>query len=564
MLTGLSIRDVVLIERLELSFGPGLSVLTGETGAGKSILLDALGLALGSRADSGLVRRDAAQASVAATFELPRRHPARAVLDEHGIDDEGSDALVLRRVLSADGRSRAFANDQPVSVGLLRALGEVLIELQGQSEQHGLLNVATHRAALDAFGGLVEDAAALVLLYQAWRKADEELAAFRIDAARAAAEAEDLRHALTEMEALDPKPDEEKKLDELRVMMKNREKLSDALKTAHEALSGPRPMEAALASARRELTRIADKAGGRLDAAIAAIDRAADGVADAVGHVESVGAGIEHDAASLEKLEDRLYALRDLARKNRVTVDDLPRKRVEIETALARIDDRDGEGKKLEARAKDTRAAYDSAARILADRRKEAAARLDEAVTRELAPLKLDSAKFHTRFEPLPAESHGPHGTERIAFEIATNPGAPFGPIGRIASGGELSRLMLALRVALTKAAGAPTLVFDEVDSGIGGAVAAAVGDRLSRLGKEMQVLVVTHSPQVAARGVDHWHIRKAEAKGAVQTAATRLDDKARREEIARMLSGSKVTEEARAAADSLLSAGTRKAAKRA
>lgn len=564
MLVGLSIRDVVLIERLELSFGPGLSVLTGETGAGKSILLDALGLALGSRGDSGLVRQGAAQAVVAATFELPRRHPARAVLDEHGIDDEGSDQLVLRRVLSADGRSRAFANDQPVSVSLLRALGDVLVELQGQSEQHGLLNPATHRAALDAFGNLTEDAAALALLHQAWRKADEELAAFRGEAARAAAEADDLRHALEEIRVLDPKPDEEKKLDELRAVMKNREKLSDALKAAYEALAGARPVDAALAGARRDLARIADKAGGRLDAALAALDRAADGVADAVGQIEAVGAGIEHDSASLERLEDRLYALRDLARKNRVTVDDLPRKQAEIETALARIEDREGEGKRLEARAKDTSSAYHAAARALAARRREAGVRLDEAVSRELAPLKLESAKFRTRFEPLPAESHGPHGIERIAFEIATNPGAPFGPIGRIASGGELSRLMLALRVALTKEAGAPTLVFDEVDSGIGGAVAAAVGERLARLGKEMQVLVVTHSPQVAARGAEHWHVRKSEAKGGVQTAAARLDDRARQEEIARMLSGSKVTEEARAAAASLLGAGGRKAARRA
>jgi DNA repair protein RecN (Recombination protein N) len=547
MLRGLSIRDVVLVDKLELEFGPGLAVLTGETGAGKSILLDALGLAMGARGDAGLVRHGAQQAVVTAEFDAA---PGAAdALKEHGIPADGP--LVLRRIVTADGRSRAFVNDEPVSVGFLRTLGDSLVEVHGQSDQRGLLDAGTHRAALDSFAGAraqAGDARARWAAAEAARKALDEAKAAR---ARAAADEDFLRHALKEMDTLDPKDGEEREIEERRTLLKSREKIMAALDAARRAMEEPRPAGDALRTARRELARVADKIG--LDKAIAALDRAADEMAEAEAAIEAAGRAIDHDSNALERLEDRLYALRELARKHRVPVDGLSALRARIAGQLEGLDKGEKDLAALDEAATSSRATFAQAARRLSALRQEAAAKLDEAVAKELAPVKLGEARFHTRLDALAEADWSADGAERVSFEVATNPGQPFGPIGRIASGGELSRFMLALRVALAEVGGAGTLVFDEVDAGVGGATAAAVGERLARLGRAVQVLVVTHSPQVAARGEKHWRVSKAAEGGTALTRVTALDAEARREEVARMLSGARVTDEARAAADSLM-----------
>lgn len=554
MLLGLAIRDVVLIDRLELEFGPGLAVLTGETGAGKSILLDALGLALGARGEAGLVRHGARLAAVAAEFETVPA--AAALLEEHGIDAEGT--IVLRRTLGADGRSRAFVNDQPTSVGLLRALGDALVEVHGQSEQRGLLDPATHRASLDAFAGAGDTAREARALWAAAETARQALDAAGAEQARAAAEQDHLRHTLGELEALAPKEGEEREIEDRRALLKNREKIVAALQGAQGALDSPRPVGEALRAARKEIARAADKAAGGFDRALAALDRASDELAEAEAAIEAAGHAVDHDSKALEKLEDRLYALREIARKHRLPMSELANFQARVAAQLDVLDRGELALAGLRAAAHGARRAYAQAASRLSDLRRNASARLDRAVTAELAPLKLDRAQFRTRLDALPEGDWGPEGAERVQFEVSTNPGAPFGAIGRIASGGELSRFMLALRVALAQVGGAGTLVFDEVDAGVGGATAAAVGERLARLGHEVQVLVVTHSPQVAARGDRHWRVSKSDGDGGALTRVTALDDAARREEIARMLSGARVTEEARAAADSLIGARPR------
>lgn len=551
MLLGLAIRDVVLIDRLELEFGPGLAVLTGETGAGKSILLDALGLALGARGEAGLVRHGARLAAVAAEFETVPA--AAALLEEHGIDTEG--AIVLRRTLGADGRSRAFVNDQPASVGLLRALGDALVEVHGQSEQRGLLDPATHRASLDAFAGAGETAREVRALWTAAEAARQALEAALAEQARAAAEQDHLRHTLGELEVLEPREGEEREIEDRRALLKNREKIVAALQGAQNALDSPRPVGEALRAARKEIARAADKAAGGFDRALAALDRASDELAEAEAAIEAAGRSVDHDSKALEKLEDRLYALREIARKHRLPVSELANFKARVAGQLEVLDRGELALAGLRAAALDARRAYAQAASRLSELRRNASTRLDQAVTAELAPLKLDRAQFRTRLDARADGDWGPDGAERVQFEVSTNPGAPFGAIGRIASGGELSRFMLALRVALAQVGGAGTLVFDEVDAGVGGATAAAVGDRLARLGREVQVLVVTHSPQVAARGERHWRVSKSDGEDGALTRVTALDDAARREEIARMLSGARVTEEARAAADSLIGA---------
>jgi DNA repair protein RecN (Recombination protein N) len=555
MLARLSIRDIVLIDQLDLAFGPGFGALTGETGAGKSILLDALGLALGGRAEAGLVRRGAEQAVVSAAFDLPARHAARALLEERGL--AADDAVVLRRTLGADGRSRAFVNDQPASVALLRELGALLVEIQGQAEQHGLAQAATHRAVLDAFAGLDADLAALAGLFRAWRDAVTDRDKAAADAASAAAEEDFLRHALGELDALDPKPDEEERIVGERQILMNREKLVEALNGALAELGGTRPVDQALRAARRQIDRLAGKAGTLLDGAAAALDRAAIELAEAIRQLEAAGAKVEADSGRLQALDDRLFALRDLARKHRTTVAALPALRASIADRLGGIVDGAKTRAALEKRVAAARFAYAKAAEAVSAARARAAQKLDKAVTRELPPLKLEKARFAARVDTLPEGEWGAGGRDRVSFEVATLPGAPLGPLGRIASGGELSRLMLALKVVLARAGSAPTLVFDEVDSGIGGATAAAVGERLARLGRDVQVLAVTHSPQVAARADAHYRVEKIAAKGAALARVAALDGEKRREEIARMLSGRDVTDEARRAADALI-AGAR------
>jgi DNA repair protein RecN (Recombination protein N) len=553
MLIGLAIRDVVLIDRLDLSFAPGLSVLTGETGAGKSILLDSLGLALGERADAGLVRPGAEQASVTAEFELPGSHPANALLTEQGLAVEP--ALILRRQLGRDGRSRAFVNDEPVSVGLLKRLGETLVEIASQASQTGLMDSATHRDLLDSFGALRTVASQTESGWQVWQgaKAAREAAEARLAAARR--DEEYLRHAVKELDALQPEAGEETALANERGLLMNREKLGEALSGALAAISGDGSADERLAQAQRRLDRIADKAGDALQPVMAALDRAASELAEAVHALHSVAAALDADPGRLEKVEERLFALREQARKHNRPVEALPGLLSEMQAQLEALDDQSGGLTELGRREADAASAYRKAAEALSKGRAEAARKLDRRVNAELTPLKLDKALFRTRLEALPEAQWGPHGMERVHFEIATMPGAEPGPLGKVASGGELSRLMLALRVVLAGSDPVSTLIFDEVDAGVGGATAAAVGARLKRLSGDLQVIVVTHSPQVAALGVHHWRVRKSLGKSP-RTEVEPLDAGGRREEIARMLSGAKVTDEARAAADRLM-AGT-------
>jgi len=553
MLATLSIRDFVLIEKLDLDFahGGGLGALTGETGAGKSILIDALGLALGARAESGVVRRGATQASIAASFDLPRDHAARSVLAEQGLD--GEDILTLRRMIGTDGRGRVFVNDQPASVALLRRLGDTLVEIQGQMDQHGLLDTATHRGSLDAFAGLEKQATAVASAWMAWRAAEQAHADAQATAEAARRDEEFLRHAVKELDALAPKADDEETLAGERQLMRAGSALGEAVSQALGELEQGRGAVASLRTAHRLVERNADKAAGRLDAPLAALDRALSEATEAQAQLEMARDALEFDPAKLEKIEERLFALRAMARKHNVAVAGLAALAEKFSAQLAALDDGEAGLKKLATAAKAARATYVAAAEIQAAARRKGAARLDKAVAAELAPLKLERAKFVTEVAALPEAEWSSAGTDRVQFTVSTNPGAPPSPIAKIASGGELSRFLLALKVCLAKVGDAQTIVFDEVDSGIGGATAAAVGERLKRLAKDVQVLVVTHSPQVAAVADRHWLIRKTTTRTAASTDVLALDAKGRREEIARMLSGAEVTVEARAAADRLL-----------
>ncbi len=566
MLLGLTIRDFVLIERLDLAFKPGLCVLTGETGAGKSILLDALGLALGMRAESGLVRKGASQAVVAAEFAPAADHPVWPLLAEHGIEAEpAGGTLVLRRILGADGRSRAFIDDAPASVGLLRQVGDMLVEIQGQFEQHGLLDQATHRDLLDAFGGYERELAAQRATWLAWREAAAARTAAEAELARARQDEDYLRHALAELDALAPREGEEERLAESRARSMHREKLREAVTGALGELAGESPAESTIGkgaareldAASRLLERARDRAGALLDPALAAVERAQVEAQEAIALLETLLREDAGDAGDADKIEERLFALRALARKHNVAVDALAGLRIEIAGKVAAIEDGGGALIALAKRETASREAFAEAASVVAKLRRRAATRLDKAIGAELAPLRLDKARFHTAIVPLTEEEWNEHGSDRIGFTVATNPGAPPGPLARIASGGELSRLMLALKVVLARGSPATTLVFDEVDSGIGGAAAAAVGERLYRLGERLQILVVTHSPQVAAIGAHHWRVAKQQSTNRTATSVEELDPDERREEIARMLSGSAVTAEARAAAESLI-AGAR------
>ena len=555
MLIGLTIREIVLIDRLDLAFRSGLCVLTGETGAGKSILLDALGLALGRRAEAGLVRQGAEEAAVTAEFAVGRNHPAYSILREAGLDAEG-DTIVLRRLLRNDGRSRAFVNDEPASVGLLRQLGDSLVEIQGQFEQRGLLDPAEHRAILDAFAGPMVDRAALARLWRGWRQLlqREEEAARLLAASRE--EEELLRHNLAELDELAPGPDEEDRLAARRTLLQNAERLAETLGQAIAELDGDTGARAALARAARRLERAQGRAQGVFDEALAATERAAAETAEALGVLESAARNLDLNPRELETAEERLFALRNMARKHRVTVAELPALRRAIAARLEAIE-AGADGVETLGRATATaRAEFVAAAERVSRARAAAAARLDRAVAAELKPLRLDKARFRTVLTPLDESQWGEHGCERVHFEIATVPGAPFGSLAKIASGGELSRFMLALKLVLFGTSSVPTLIFDEVDSGIGGAVAAAVGERLQRLGASLQVLVVTHSPQVAARGGTHWRVAKRLSEQQTVTRVEELDAETRQEEIARMLSGRTVTAAARAAAASLIAGG--------
>ncbi len=551
MLTRLSIRNIVLIEALDLTFGRGLGVLTGETGAGKSILLDALGLVLGNRADSGLVRGDEDKASVTAAFEFAQLPADLAdLLDDADIAIEEGEPLIVRRQLKADGKSKAFVNDQSVSVGLLREMAGYLVELHGQHDDRGLVNPRGHRALLDRFAGA--DTARLATAWATWRKAEDALAEAREAVETAKADQDLLLAHLSELTALEPKAGEEARLAETRADMQKGEKLSGDLEELRHLWEGSESPLAALRVAARRLDRIAPE-HPLLAEALASLDRAVIEAGEAEDRLASAAEALVHDPAALEAAETRLFELRALARKHRCEVDELPRKMREMRTALESIEGGEAQLDALEAAAKDAGKRYRAEAEALHGARVAAALRLDEAVARELAPLKLDAARFRTAVTRLPEDKWGAQGMDGVEFLIATNPGAAFAPLAKIASGGELSRFILALKVALAEQGGAATVIFDEIDRGVGGAVASAIGERLARLSADGQLLAVTHSPQVAARGRTHYMIAKSSDGTVTKTSVALLDEAGRQEEIARMLSGAEVTPEARAQADRLL-----------
>ncbi|HEX9954061.1 MAG TPA: DNA repair protein RecN [Allosphingosinicella sp.] len=552
MLTGLSIRDVVLMESLDLEFGPGLGVLTGETGAGKSILLDSLGLALGARADSGLVRAGQAQAVVAVTFDLPTEHPARALLSENGLEGEPGEALVIRRIVKADGGSRALVNDQSASVALLRELGATLVEIHGQHDDRGLLNSRGHRALLDTFGRI--DPSEAEAAFRAWGEAEAALARTREDLDVAARDREWLEHSVGELAKLAAEPGEEEALAELRANMQKGARLAEDIGAVTQLLDGSDGGLSLLRQAARRLERIGGE-HDKLADALAALDRALIEASDAEDRLAEAAEALAYDPARLDEAETRLFEIRAIARKHRVDPDALPALAEELATRLSALQAGTEGLAALERRVRDSRAAYEAAALRLTEQRKAAALRLDASVARELAPLKLDAARFRTAVEPLGEGQWTARGRDRVEFEVSTNPGAPFAPLTKIASGGELSRFILALKVALAEEGGAGTMIFDEIDRGVGGAVASAIGERLHRLAEGAQLLVVTHSPQVAARGARHLLIEKSHQGTVTRTGVQALDEARRREEIARMLSGAQVTDEARAQAVRLLEA---------
>ncbi|UTP38397.1 DNA repair protein RecN [Phenylobacterium sp. LH3H17] len=565
MLIGLWIRDVVLIEALDLSIGPGLTALTGETGAGKSIILDALGLAVGVRAEAGLVRQGAAQAAVSAVFAPSPDHPIWDVLEEKGLSYARDEDLILRRTLSADGRSRAFVNDQATSATVLRELGDLLLEVHGQHETVGLLDARTHRPLLDAYGSLAGLGSTVSARWSDWRAARARADELREIVGRAAAESEELTLRLSELDRLDPQPGEETVLAEERAILGASEKALSDISDAREAFTG---LSGKLAQAIRavEHARTRAIAAGaaeegaavtRLAAASAAIDRVFGEAQEAEAAVDAAAGAFDFRPDQLEKTEERLFELRGMARKLGVSVEELSILRVRFAERLRAMESSEDDLKAAEVAVASARAGYLDAARKLTEARRAAGERLAAAVMGELAPLKLDKARFRVAVEPLTEDRAGPGGQDRVAFEIATNPGAPFGDLGAIASGGELARFALALKASLAGRAEGPQplMIFDEVDQGVGGAVADAVGLRLKRLATAAQVLVVTHSPQVAARAEAHWRISKAGDGERLRTAVETLSAAEREEEIARMLAGAQITDAARAAARALMHA---------
>jgi DNA repair protein RecN (Recombination protein N) len=554
MLARLSIRDIVLIERLDIDFLKGLAVLTGETGAGKSILLDAFALALGGRGDASLVRHGAEQGQVTAVFEVPKKHPANVILRDNGFEDSGE--MILRRVQFADGRTRAFLNDQTISVQTLKAIGTTLVEIHGQHDERALVDTATHRRLLDAFAALEKDVGTVEALWEARRTARAALDEHRAGMERAAREADYLRHASEELKKLNPQDGEETSLAERRSVMMQGEKVAEDLREALAAVVGPNSPISTLAAAVRRLERRASTAPALIEPAVKAMDAAINAMEEADQHLNAALIAADFDPRELERIEERLFALRAAARKYSTPVDGLAALAQRYASDVALIDAGADRLKVLEKDVAAADKAYDAAAQKLSAARNKAAEKLNKAVNAELAPLKLERAKFSTQIESDPA-SPGPQGFDRVEFWVQTNPGTRPGPLMKVASGGELSRFLLALKVVLSDRGSAPTLVFDEIDTGVGGAVADAIGARLARLAEKVQVMAVTHAPQVAARADQHLLISK-DALDRGKRVATRVATLAkdhRREEIARMLAGAEITAEARAAAERLLKA---------
>lgn len=557
MLTALHIQDFVLIDQLSLPLGEGLTALTGETGAGKSILLEALGLAAGGRTGRAAIRRGAERGIVAASFEPGADHPVWKLLEDNGVAAD-DDQVILRRVQGADGKSRAFINDQPASIGLLKSVGELLIEIHGQHDGVSFLSAATHRALLDDFGGLTKSAREVERAWADWRAAEEALDERRRMRERAAQEADYLRHVVAELGELDPQTDEEAQLSARRAEMMAAQKVTEDLAAAAAAMSDD-GMEGKLSAAGRRLVRASAQfkvEPNPLDGAIERIERALGEIAEARAAVEDAVERLGLDERLLEETEERLFAIRAAARKHGVAADALPEFYRKASQALATLDESAAALGALEKMAAATRSLYEGKARALSAARRKTAKTLDAAVARELEPLKLGKAAFSTAVES-DEDKAGPSGIDAVEFMVATNPGAPMGPLKTIASGGELSRFVLAMKAALAAKENRTVIIFDEVDAGVGGAVADAVGERLARLAHDAQVLVVTHSPQVAARAKSHWRVEKTQTKSDTTTRVVVLDEAERIEEIARMLSGAVVTDEARAAARRLLGAPT-------
>ena len=554
MLTSLSIRDIVLIDKLDLSLAAGLTVLTGETGAGKSILLDSLGLATGARADRALVRLGQEKGTVTAAFSVEADHPACHILDEQGMD-AGDGYIILRRQITSDGRSRAWVNDQPVSQGTLSDVGALLVEVHGQHDDRGLLDASAHRALLDAFGAYRTELRAVADAYEAKREAEKALAKAERDLAEARRDEEFLAHAVEELKSLNPQPGEETELADRRSLMMQGEKLAADLGGYQEALAADGGVDAVVRGVLRRMERTDADVARLLTPVMEALDRAAIEMGEALAALDTLARDLEFDPLELERTEERLFEIRRLARKHNCQPDDLATMRHELDARHAALEAGDETVAKLRSDAKAAETAYRATARALSVKRQAAAGKLDELVMGELPPLKLEKAIFRTAVEELPESEWSPLGADRVSFEVKTNPGTPFGPLVKIASGGELARFILALKVVLAKDSSVPVMVFDEVDRGIGGATASAVGERLKRLSDGAQVLVVTHSPQVAARGDSQFQISKGDEAGETRTRVTRLNENERREEIARMLAGEVITNEARAAADKLLTA---------
>lgn len=560
MLVSVNIRDIILIDKLDIVFDAGLCALTGETGAGKSILLDALSLALGMRANASLVRttgnvnKDPSHASASATFDLAPDDPVFSLLADHQLPvPEIGEPLILRRNLDKDGRGKAFINDEPVSVSLLRKVGETLVEIEGQFASHGLMDEDTHRNSLDDFANLKTARHEVSNLYGNWRETEKTLTETIKALEQNRDDEEYLRHALAELVALDPQAGEEAELAEARAFLMNGERLLTAMTAARNFLSNGDGVDDRLAAAQRVLALEVNAAAGRLDTVMDALAIANDAVADADSLLHRVMFDAEPDPVKLESCEERLFAIRAMARKHNLPVEELPALRSKLQEQLTQIDDSSGLIKTLQLERDRAYESYKSSAQMLSKKRSKSAIKLDKAVIAELPPLKLEKATFTTCVEILDEREWGPSGIDRTHFEVSMNPGAPSGPLTRIASGGELARILLALKVVLQQSNRIPTLIFDEVDSGIGGAVAAAVGERLASLAETVQVLAITHSPQVASCATRHLQIVKSATKGIVKTKVSQLSDVERQEEIARMLAGASITNEARAAAASLL-----------
>ena len=555
MLARLSIRDIVLIDRLDIDFGSGLAALTGETGAGKSILLDAFALALGARGDTAMVREGAEHGQVIAAFDLAKDHPARRLLAENDLSGD-DDALIVRRVQFADGRTRAFINDQPVSVQVLRALGAALVEIHGQHDERAFVDATTHRALLDAYGDLEGDAAVAARLWDERRARESAVAAHRAEVERLSREAEWLRHAVDELTRLAPETGEETMLAARRTAMMQAERVAEDLRATHDNVSGPQSPVPALSTAVRRLERRAAQAPALIEPVVKALDAALTALDDASNHLERALQVANYDPNELERIEERLFALRAAGRKHNVQVDELAALGRRYQSDLTLIDASAERLAALEQEARAAAARYREAAEELSAARRSAGQKLDKAVNAELKPLKLERAQFSTQID---SEGEGPNGLDRVEFWVRTNPGTRPGPLMKVASGGELARFLLALKVVLTDRGSAPTLIFDEIDTGVSGAVADAIGVRLARLASGVQVIAVTHAPQVAARADRHYLITKgALSKGKrVATRVAELEAERRREEIARMLAGAEITAEARAAAERLMRAAS-------